>query len=528
MANSFLLPTIHNSPLIHSWDHTVQDIRLTCPITLLNNSKHIQMCSNRTNSSPMPPYHKGQQQQQPQQQLYSNPQQLQQQMLATQYAAAWGYPQQRLQVPPSHAHAATKVAETATPFEQQQLIVVPEVPITLAEATSRINFDSIQKLSLLFVSVATLAYCAVSPRNLQPLSEYNRHFYDNLRLVALCTIVPMTNFLLVCDARENDINSVITSFYTSFTVGYALAFVLEILMTTAVRLGVFVIWERNIFKLSPKVPTLVLPWVLRESKYRPKRITLFAADFLSSCVSSPIIEEYVKLKILQLSVRLPRNFHWLTKASATGKNSKKKRKRRVAEAASKNPGDQDVTNINSYVTHMLAVSLGMKLCDSSRRILMYTKKGHSNKSLYAFLRGAFPIQELCGTMTALALAKRDVLGVNMAQWQMLVPAVLIHGMANLRGMKPLFKWNSATPWSEMQLSPWNAADDSTLPQLINKGFAKLMWLVLLGRVLGYCIKNYYLVSRQARKRTTTYAGKQAAFSAELAAAEMLKKTKDKK
>ena len=59
------------------------------------------------------------------------------------------------------------------------------------------------------MGVATLAYCAVSPRNLQPLSEYNRHFYDNLRLVALCTIVPLANFLLVCDARENDINSVV-------------------------------------------------------------------------------------------------------------------------------------------------------------------------------------------------------------------------------------------------------------------------------------------------------------------------------
>ena len=319
----------------------------------------------------------------------------------------------------------------------------------------------------------------------------------------------------------------ITAFYTSFTVGYALAFILEILLTTGVRLGVFAIWEPNIFKLSPKVPTLVLPWVLRENKYRPKRITLFAADFLSSCVASPIIEEYVKLKILQLSVPLPRNFQWCTKTLATG-NRKKRRKRRVAEVAPRNPNEGEVTNINSYITHMLAVSLGMKLCDSSRRILMYTKAGHSNKSFYAFLRGLFPIQELCGTMTALALAKRDVLGVNMAQWQMLFPAVFIHGMANLRGMKPLFKWNSATPWSEMQLSPLNTADDSTVSQLINKGFAKLMWLVLLGRVLGYCIKNYYLVSRQARKRTTTYAGKQAAFSAELAAAEMLKRTKDKK
>lgn len=80
----------------------------------------------------------------------------------------------------------------------------------------------------------------------------------------------------------------------------------------------------------------------------------------------------------------------------------------------------------------------------------------------------------------------------------------------------------------MQLSPWNVADDSTLGQMVSKGLAKLMWLIILGRVLGYCIKNYYLVKRQAIKRTTTYAGKQAAFSAELAAAQYLKKTKKQK
>jgi hypothetical protein len=329
------------------------------------------------------------------------------------------------------------------------------------------------------------------------------------------------------DSRVHPLSPQVTSFYTSFTVGYCLAFILEIVLTTALRLGVFACWEPNIFKLSPKVPRLVLPWVVRENKYRPKRITLFAADFLTSCVASPIVEEYVKLKILQLSVRLPRNFVWYTKVSTNNKN-KKKRKRRVAEAATKNPGEPEITNINSYVTHMLAVSTGMKLCDSARRILMYTKADHMNKSFYALFRGLFPIHELCGTMTALALAKRDVLGVDMPIWKMLLPAVFIHGMANFRGMKPIYKWNAATPWSEMQLSPWHAADDSTLPQLMNKGFAKLMWLIILGRVLGYCIKNYYLISRQARKRTTTYAGKQAAFSAELAAAEMLKKTKDKK
>lgn len=84
---------------------------------------------------------------------------------------------------------------------------------------------------------------------------------------------------------------------------------------------------------------------------------------------------------------------------------------------------------------MLAVSLGIKLCDSTRRILMYTKDSDENKGFYALCRGIFPIQELCGTMTALALAKRDVLGWNMPLWKMLAPAVVIHGMANFRGMK---------------------------------------------------------------------------------------------
>jgi hypothetical protein len=79
----------------------------------------------------------------------------------------------------------------------------------------------------------------------------------------------------------------------------------------------------------------------------------------------------------------------------------------------------------------------------------------------------------------------------------------------------------------MQLYPLHFADSSTLPQLLSKGFGKFMWLVILGRVLGYCIKNYYMVNRQAVKRATTYAGKHSAFSAELATAELLKKQKQK-
>lgn len=196
-----------------------------------------------------------------------------------------------------------------------------------------------------------------------------------------------------------------------------------------------------------------------------------------------------------------------------------------AEVTKENKGLGEVTDINPYVSQMLAASLGLKLADGCRRILMYTKKGDENRAFYAIFRGLFPIQELCGTMTVLQLAKRNILGINTPLWKMLLPGVVIHAMANFRGKKPIYKWNSATPWTEMQISPFHMEDDSTFGQMLNKGFAKLMWLTILGRVLGYCIKNYYMIGRQARKRATTYAGKPAAFLSELAADEMLKKAK---
>ncbi len=66
---------------------------------------------------------------------------------------------------------------------------------------------------------------------------------------------------------------------------------------------------------------------------------------------------------------------------------------------------------------------------------MYTKETDENKLTYAICRGTFPIHELCGMMTALLLARRDVLGVNLPLWKILGPAVLLHGMANFKGMK---------------------------------------------------------------------------------------------
>jgi hypothetical protein len=170
---------------------------------------------------------------------------------------------------------------------------------------SRLRLDSMQKLATCLVLSAVCCYSAVSPRSL-PLVEYNQRFYYNMRIALLAMVPPYLVSLLVVDSTENDINRLVSCFYSAFTVGYALVFLMEIVATTMIRLAVFLCWERNIFQLVPKVPLLVLPWVLREHKYRPKRITLFAADVITSCVISPLIEEWFKLVILQWTVQLPK------------------------------------------------------------------------------------------------------------------------------------------------------------------------------------------------------------------------------
>jgi hypothetical protein len=125
-----------------------------------------------------------------------------------------------------------------------------------------------------------------------------------------------------------------------------------------------------------------------------------------------------------------RNFQLIKKVP----KSRRKRKQYSLQPV-RSAGAQQVTNINCYVIQMLSASLGLKLVDATRRILMYTKETDENKLTYAICRGTFPIHELCGTMTALLLARRDVLGVNIPLWKILGPAVLLHGMANFRGMK---------------------------------------------------------------------------------------------
>jgi len=424
-------------------------------------------------------------------------------------------------------------------LESSTAMISEEVSSTSdARRFYRLTFGSVLQLTTCALLATMMCYAAVSPRDL-PYLDYNQAFYANLRTIALACLPPLLTSWLVVDVKTNQFPNLVRGFATAFTWGYVLTFGLELLAATWTRLAVFAMWEPRIFDMTPQVPLIVVPWVLREQRMLVKPITLIVQDIVTSAAVCPLLEEWMKLMIFQWVMPRGKNFRWVKKKTTSSRTKKAKRKcvAEALEGTDAPPGSPttpffqtpgNVINVNHYVSGMLAVSLGLKLADTIRRICMYTKASDANKGFYAFCRGIFPMQELCGTVTVLSLARRDVLGQKMPIWKLLLPSAIIHGMANFRGMKPIFKWNSATPWTEMQLSPNFYYEGATFAELATKAFPKIMWLIILFRVMGYCIKNYYMINRQAVKRTTTYAGKHAAFSAELAAAEMLKKNSKEK
>ena len=190
--------------------------------------------------------------------------------------------------------------------QQSHLMLVPTDDTTTSTTPMkyRLSFPSVLKGMLCTSIMIVAAYCAVSPRNL-PYLQYNQRFYANLRLIGTCLLPSSILMLLVHDRTQTDINALVSCFTNAFTIGYVLVLGLEILATTLVRLGVFVYWERGLI-WSDTEPLLTLPWRIRALGYKPKRITLFAADILSSCVAAPLLEEWFKLLLLKWSLALPK------------------------------------------------------------------------------------------------------------------------------------------------------------------------------------------------------------------------------
>jgi hypothetical protein len=205
-----------------------------------------------------------------------------------------------LERPPTNSdsdyhHSMLPVDALATVTAPMQDWQYPSAPLT--RQFRRILGALTQVLMCLILS-AVVCYAAVSPHTL-PFLEYNQQFYEICRIASLACIPPLVVSVMVVDRATNQVPCLVNGFYCAFTLGYVITFGLEIVAATVTRLAVFAVWEPRVYDMTPQVPLVMVPWVLRDQRYLVKPITLIVQDLVTSVVMCPLMEEWIKLVIFK-------------------------------------------------------------------------------------------------------------------------------------------------------------------------------------------------------------------------------------
>jgi len=370
-----------------------------------------------------------------------------------------------------------------SPARWRSLVSDDELSLSSPSSPLSLKFSSVVKLTAVAVTVTILSYLSVVPQTLAP-TEYNLAFKALVVRVSSSMLWPAFLMVAIFRGADADVNAMIGLFVSAFFLGYPILYVLELLLISLARVAILKLTDPKVFeRLCPRVPGLILPWMFREEKYLPSRLTTLLFSAVSSCVVAPVVEEFFKLKLLRSAL--------LGGNGATRAAARRRRGWGVGrrEEAISPPPPRPLT-VRSYMIYMAALTMGLKVADNTRRILVYTSPHHRHKGFFAIARGVFPVQELCGAMTALAIARRDVLGLPGRDLTSLAPAVILHAAANLRGMKPISTWSSKRPWDELQLQALNAADDAGPQQLLFSGISNLLWFMVLARIVINIFSRY--------------------------------------
>jgi hypothetical protein len=67
-------------------------------------------------------------------------------------------------------------------------------------------------------------------------------------------------------------------------------------------------------------------------------------------------------------------------------------------------------------------------------------------------RGFFPLQELCGALIAMNLARKEILGDNLSWLQIYGVPIVLNAWANFRGSRPIASPSTDKPWIELHVS----------------------------------------------------------------------------
>lgn len=225
--------------------------------------------------------------------------------------------------------------------------------------------------------------------------SFNRKYQQTLAIEVAALFPSILIAKVVFDFKPRTIETslnvpgFVKVFFAAFTTGYAVVFATQVIVATVTRTAVLQVLEPELVAMlthapmGPGVPLTSLSWVLKDHGFRAQPLTTFISEFLVDCVTSPLIEESVKLWIVLRCAVLPQRYSELAR----------------------------FTHVHSYLGYLMAAAMGLKAADNLRRVCLYTHRlGHHHKIFFAFMRGLFPVHELCALLTALQIANRDILG----------------------------------------------------------------------------------------------------------------------
>ena len=354
-----------------------------------------------------------------------------------------------------------------------------------------------------------LAFCSVAQPDRLTNAAYNLRYKETLGRILLCFAPSALLFLVVFSPKRATVGDAARAFHAAFFPAFIGCAACEVLVSSAV-------WYCVLERLEPAALDVVralddcparFAHVLKNFRVPIKRRSQIISECLVSCVAAPLLEESAKLWACRRATSLREA------APDRGRQRMKARRRQFLDATTDAITDfgalDEPPHVHCYLTHCLAAAVGFKFVDAARRVCVYTRPRHPQKTFFAVIRGVVPIHELCGALTASRLARRDAAaafnrrrprGVKRRRvpsaLMVIAPAAILRALANFRGCKPVFKWESNQPWVELQLQAWNQPDDATWDRVLFKSVASFGWWLMLARVLAYACSDYYRVEAE--------------------------------
>ena len=117
-------------------------------------------------------------------------------------------------------------------------------------------------------------------------------------------------------------------------------------------------------------------------------MTLVLFSVLDSCLLSPLVEESFKLFVLKMILSKKKNSRNLKKVR--NKISVANMTENVPQEALESIGNPKEHSLRSYMVVMISVSMGLKVADNIKRIVLYTHANQKHRMFFAIARSFFP------------------------------------------------------------------------------------------------------------------------------------------